>query len=338
MNASNIAKSSYLWNSLGSVDITNPINNADMSSGLTERQLDSYMIRLNYGFDGRYLLTMSGRWDGASQLAEGHKWDFFSSAALAWRISQEDFLKEVNWVENLKLRLGFGTTGNSLVDPYSTKGDIISIFLPFNGLSNQIGYTTNEPYYSSTQLSMANPKLGWEKTTQYNIGIDFSLFKNRISGSVDAYKSYTSDLLMAMKIPTLTGFPSTFANIGKTNNRGIEVTLNFIPVQTASGFTWESNLNGAWQKDGIEELAYDKNDMVDNAWFIVESISVRYGYDNNGIWQNTPGDLAEMALWNANGYDFTHGNVRPKDQNNDYKMSIDDRVILGNSSPNWTMD
>ena len=337
MNANNIPKPSYLWNAFGSIDITNPDNKAGMSSGLTERQLNSYMVRLNYGFDDRYLLTVSGRWDGASQLAEGHKWDFFPSAALAWRIDQEDFLKDVDWIGNLKLRLGFGTTGNSAVDPYATKGDITSIFLPFNGLANQIGYTTNEPYYSRNQLSMANPELGWEKTTQYNIGIDFSVFNNRLSGSLDTYRSYTDDLLMAVNIPTLTGFPSTYANIGKTNNRGVELTLNFTPIATGSGFAWDSNLNVAWQKDEIEELAYGKNDMVDNTWFIGESIGVRYGYDNEGIWQNTPEDLAEMALWNANGYEFTPGNVRPKDQNDDYDMTTEDRVILGNSSPRWTM-
>lgn len=337
MNANNIPKPSFLWNAFGTVDLTNAANAAGMSSGLTERQLSSYMARVNYGYDTRYLLTLSGRWDGASQLGEGHKWDFFPSAALGWRINKEDFMNDVDWIQNLKLRLGFGTTGNSSVAPYSTIGDVTSIYLPFNGMSNEIGYTTNEPYYSSSQNSMANSELGWEKTTQYNLGIDFSFLNSRINGSVELYRSFTSDLIMQMKIPTLTGFPTTFANVGKTNNRGVEVTLNLIPIQTASGFTWESTLIGAWQKDEIEELAYGKNDMVDNAWFIGESINVRYGYDNDGMWQNTPEDLAEMALWNANGYKFTPGNVRPKDQNGDRKMTIDDRVVLGNSNPNWTM-
>lgn len=337
MDATNIAKPSFLWNAFGTVDITNAANQAHMSSGLTERQLSSYMARANYGYDGRYLLTVSGRWDGASQLGEGYKWDFFPSAALGWRINKEDFMNDVDWVQNLKLRLGVGTTGNSSVDPYSTKGDITSIFLPFNGMSNQTGYTTNEPYYTGTQNSMANSQLGWEKTTQYNIGIDFSVLDNRISGSIEGYKSYTSDLIMQMTIPTLTGFPTTFANIGKTNNRGVEVTLNLVPVQTASGFTWESTLIGAWQKDEIEELAYGKNDMPDNAWFIGQSIAVQYGYDNLGLWQDTPEDQAEMAKWNANKYSFKPGNVRPKDQNGDYAMTVADRVVLGNSNPNWTM-
>lgn len=336
MNANNIAKPSYLWNAFGSVDILNKDNKAGMGSGLTERQLTSYMVRLNYGFDERYLLTVSGRWDGASQLSEGHKWDFFPSAALAWRINQESFLKDVSWISNLKLRLGFGTTGNAAVSPYATKGDITSIYLPFNGMSNQIGYTTNEPYYMKDQLIMANAKLGWEKTTQYNLGIDFGFLNNRISGSIDTYVSRTKNLLMNMTIPTLTGFPSTYANVGKTSNHGVELTLNLIPVQLRD-FSWDSNFNLAWQKDKIDELAYGKNDMVDNAWFIGKSINVYYGYANAGIWQDTPEDRAEMEKWNANGYKFTPGNVRPKDQDGNYTMDVNDRVVLGNKDPRWTM-
>ncbi|KJD34754.1 membrane protein [Tamlana nanhaiensis] len=337
MSANNIPKPSYLWNAFNSIDVTNSDNNVSIGSGLSERQLSSYMIRLNYGFDDKYLLTVSGRWDGASQLADGHKWDFFPSAALGWRIDKESFMQDVNWINQLKLRLGVGTTGNSAVSPYATKGDIAAIYLPFNDMSNQIGYTTNEPYYSRDQLSMANPELGWEKTTQYNIGIDFGFLRNRISGSLDAYRSFTNDLLMSVDIPTLTGFPSTYANIGKTNNQGLELTLNATPIELESGFAWDTNVNVAWQKDEIEELAYGKNDMVDNSWFIGESISVYYGYDNEGIWQDTPEDQAEMALWNANGYDFSPGNVRPKDQNGDYDMTTEDRVILGNRNPRWTM-
>ncbi|MFB9079270.1 SusC/RagA family TonB-linked outer membrane protein [Flavobacterium procerum] len=335
MSANNIQKPSFLWNAMNTVDLTNAANNARMGSDITKRQLNSYMVRLNYGFDNRYLLTMSGRWDGASQLADGYKWDFFPSAALAWRINNEEFLKDTSWIDNLKLRFGVGTTGNSSVAPYGTKGGISSIYLPFNGMSNQIGYTTNEPYYTNTQLPMANKELGWEKTTQYNVGFDFGFFNNRVSGTIEAYRSFTSDILMLVKIPTLTGFPTTYANVGKTSNKGVEVTLNLIPIKTKSGFTWETNLNAAWQKDQIEELAYGKNDMVDNTWFIGQSIAVRYGFDNLGLWQDTPEDRAEMAKWT--GYNFSPGNVRPKDQNGDYVMDAKDRVVLGNSNPNWTM-
>ncbi|MBQ5507403.1 MAG: SusC/RagA family TonB-linked outer membrane protein, partial [Prevotella sp.] len=292
MQAQNIAKDSYLWNAFNTVDVTNSDNKASISSGLQDRQLESYMIRLNYGFNERYLLTVSGRWDGASQLADGHKWDFFPSAALAWRASEEDFLKNVSWLSNLKLRLGIGVTGNSSVAPYETKGDIQQVYLPFNGRDNVIGYTTNEPYYTANQKTMANPELGWEKTTQWNLGIDYGFLNSRIFGSLDFYWSRTNDLIMGVTIPTLTGFPSTTANVGKSKNHGVEFTLNAIPVQTKD-FQWETVFNIAYQKDEIVELAYGKNDMPDNSLFIGESLSVFYGYANDGLWQES--DAAEMA-------------------------------------------
>ena len=334
MQAQNIAKDSYLWNAFNTVDVTNSDNKASISSGLQDRQLESYMIRLNYGFNERYLLTVSGRWDGASQLADGHKWDFFPSAALAWRASEEDFLKNVSWLSNLKLRLGIGVTGNSSVAPYETKGDIQQVYLPFNGRDNVIGYTTNEPYYTANQKTMANPELGWEKTTQWNLGIDYGFLNSRIFGSLDFYWSRTNDLIMGVTIPTLTGFPSTTANVGKSKNHGVEFTLNAIPVQTKD-FQWESVFNIAYQKDEIVELAYGKNDMPDNSLFIGESLSVFYGYANDGLWQES--DAAEMAKWNANGYHFEAGNVRPHDTDGDYKMTQDDRVILGRKNPSTTM-
>jgi TonB-linked SusC/RagA family outer membrane protein len=334
MSGQNIAKDSYLWNAFNTLDVTNADNKVSISSGLTERQLESYMIRLNYGFNDRYLLTVSGRWDGASQLADGHKWDFFPSAALAWRIGEEDFVKSLDWISNLKLRLGIGVTGNSAVNPYETKGDITSIYLPFNGMENVLGYTTNEPYYSGTQLTMANPELGWEKTTQWNLGLDYGFLNGRIFGSLDFYWSKTNDLIMSTTIPTLTGFPSTMSNVGKTKNHGVEFTLSAFPVRT-KGFEWETDFNIAYQKDEIVELAYGKNDMPDNSLFIGEAISVFYGYENDGVWQES--DAAEMDKWNANGYHFTAGNVRPKDQNGDYKMDGEDRVVLGRKNPSTTL-
>lgn len=336
IKAEGIEKDSYLWNAMGTVDVANKDNKVTIGSGLTDRQLESYMIRLNYGFNERYLLTVSGRWDGASQLADGHKWDFFPSAALAWRIGEENFVKQLDWVSNLKLRLGVGVTGNSAVSPYETKGDITGIYLPFNGIDNVLGYTTNEPYYSGTQLSMANPELGWEKTTQWNVGLDYGFLNSRIFGSIDFYWSRTNDLIMSTTIPTLTGFPNTMSNIGKTKNHGVEFTLNAIPVQTKD-FQWVTDFNIAYQKDEVVELAYGKNDMPDNALFIGEAISVFYTYEMDGIWQDTPEDQAEMAKWAENGYNFTPGNVRPKDQNGDYKMTMtDDRVVLGRKNPSTT--
>ncbi len=335
MSATNIPKDSYLWNNMSSIDVTDASYSASMGTSLTESQMSSYMARINYSWKDRYLITVSGRFDGSSVLAPGHKWSFFPSAALGWRIDQEEFMQNVNWIDQLKLRVGVGTTGNAAVDPYSTTGSINSYYVPFGGSQNQLAYTTNEPYYTSSDyfVSLANPDLGWERTTQWNFGVDFSVLRGRIGGTIDAYFSRTRDLLMDMTIPTLTGYSVTTANVGETKNWGIEFTLNFIPIQTKN-FEWQSSLNFAYQKDQIVSLANGKQDMVDNAWFIGQSISVFYGYAADGLWQEK--DAAEMAKFNANGHAFEVGMVKPVDQNGDYKIDSDDRVILGNENPRWT--
>ena len=342
VSANALEKNSYLWNAFGTVDRTNDTQGLSVSTGLTERQLESYMFRVNYGFDERYLLTVTGRWDGASQLAAGHKWDFFPSAALAWRVNKESFLADAHWLDNLKLRLGLGTTGNAAVSPYQTKGGITAIFIPGPNGTNIPAYTFNEPYYvdiGNNGNTLANPLLGWEKTTQWNLGLDFGALDNRLTATLDLYASQTRDLLMDMAIPTLTGFSKTVANVGRTSNKGVELTVTAVPVASSSidGFNWETNLNMAFQKDKIEELAYGKNDMVDNSWFIGQPLSVYYQYKAIGIWQDTPEDRAEMEKWNANGYSFTPGNVRIEDVNGDYTISPEDRQIIGNRNPLFTI-
>ncbi|MBR1447350.1 MAG: TonB-dependent receptor [Prevotella sp.] len=332
LHAERIPLASFLWNYMGSVDITESANKATMGTGLTEYALSSYMARVNYSWKDRYLLTASARWDGSSVLAEGNKWDFFPSMALGWRMEQEDFLKDVNWLDQLKVRLGVGVTGNSAVDAYGTLGVISSYWMPFSPGNSQI-LVTNEPYYTSGSNKMPNKNLSWEKTTQWNFGIDFSVLKGRIGGTIDLYTSTTKDLLMLMTVPSLSGYPSMMDNVGKTSNKGLELTLNTIPVLT-DDFMWQSNLNLAWQKDKIEELSNGKEDDINNAWFIGESIAVYYGYENAGLWQE--GDAEEMAKFNANGENFSAGMVRPVDQNGDYKIDDEDRVILGNQNPRLT--
>jgi TonB-linked SusC/RagA family outer membrane protein len=333
MSAKNIAKASYMWNAMGTVDVTNPDNAASMGSYVSDRQLASYMARVNYAFQNKYLVTLSGRYDGASQLAEGHKWSFFPSAALGWRIDQEQFMDDVSVIDQLKLRMGVGTTGNAGVEPYATKGGVQSFMVPFGGTNLQ-AYATNEPNYTSTQIEMANPYLGWEMTTQYNLGFDFSIFRGRLGGALDVYRSNTTDLLMDMSISPITGYESTYANVGETKNQGVDLTLNSINVKT-NNFSWSTTINTAWQKDEIITLAYGEQDMVDNNWFIGQSIGVFYNVQNEGLWQES--DAAEMEKFNANGHNFEAGKVRPVDINSDYKIDAEDRVILGNTSPRWTL-
>jgi TonB-linked SusC/RagA family outer membrane protein len=316
---------SQMWYNFGSLTSSQL---SAWSSGLSERQLESYMARVNYNYNNKYLLTLSGRWDGASQLAEGKKWAFFPSAAIAWRLDQESFLVGVKWIDQLKLRLGFGTVGNSAVDLYSTKGAITQLTVPF-GSGTETGYTLTN--------SVANPDLGWETTTQYNLAVDFSFLEGRVGGTIEAYRSSTSDLLLAVALPSVTGYTSTLANVGETSNRGIDLTIN-ANLLNVSDFSWDINATAAWQRDQIESLMNGKEDMVANNWFIGESIGIIYDYEKIGIWQDTPGDQEEIALFNANGSQFAPGKIKVKDQNNDYRIDGNyDRVIIGNTSPRWTL-
>lgn len=319
--ADNIPLASQKWNALGSVSSLR-----SWSSGFVESAILSYMARLNYSFNDKYLLTVSGRYDGASQLAEGNKWDFFPSAALGWRLDQESFMDGVNWIEQLKLRLGVGVTGNAAIDPYSTKGRLDAIFYPFGGISTpgQQNVTT-----------LANKDLGWEKTTQFNAGIDFSFTNGKVFGSLDVYTSNTNDLLVQKSIPTVTGYTDTYANIGETRSNGIDLTLNTINIASRD-FQWSSTLNASYQDNKIISLANGKFDDINNGWFIGQSQSVIYGYEAAGIWQER--DAAEMAKFNDNGHTFTPGNVRPVDQNGDYVIDANnDQVIIGSTIPKYIL-
>jgi TonB-dependent starch-binding outer membrane protein SusC len=253
---------------------------------------------------------------------------------LGWRLDQENWMKDFGFINQLKVRLGVGTTGNAAIDPYQTQGGVVSLFYPY-GSAVVPGYVPSESLVSGGALALANPALGWEKTTQFNLGLDFSFLNGRVSGVVDLYTSRTTDLLMQMSIPALTGYTTTYANIGETKNKGIDVSLNTINLQTG-GFTWETNLNAAWQKDEIVSLANGKEDDISNNWFIGESIGVIYGYASNGIWRE--GDEEEMQKFNANGHSFQIGMSRPVDQNGDYRINPnDDRVLVGHTRPRWTL-
>ena len=324
----------FLWNNMGTgIDVSNSDYKVGIGTGLTENATASYMARINYSYKERYLLTASVRWDGASVLAKGNKWASFPSLALGWRMEQEDFMKDIKWIDQLKLRVGVGTSGNSTVSPYGTLGVISGYWMPFS-IGNSFILVTNEPYYSSGSNKMPNKNLGWERTTQWNFGVDFSFLKGRIGGTLDIYTSHTKDLLLARTLSSLSGYPAMIDNVGETKNKGVELTLNAIPVKIKD-FEWFSNFNVAWQKDEIVELANGKEDDIANGWFIGESIGIYYGYQANGLWQDS--DAEEMAKFNANGEKFTAGNVRPVDQNGDYKIDGKDRVIIGTQNPRWTL-
>jgi len=318
-----VAFPSQKWNALTSSYISST-DLTDYSSDLTKSQLQSYMARVNYTYNDKYILTASARRDGASQLAEGHKYSWFPSAALAWRINKESFMAGLDWINDFKIRLGVGVTGNSAIDAYATKGALTSLFYPFSGVLS--GGTI-------PSTTMANQDLGWEKTTQYNVGLDFSMFNTRVMGSLDLYKSKTTDLLMQMDIPTVTGYSTTFANVGETANKGIDLSLTTVNIHLKD-FNWTTTTNVSWQKDHIVSLANGSQDDINNNWFIGQPIGVIYGYRSAGLWQ--AGDAPVYELYNANGSSFSPGNVRPVDINGDTAIDANnDRVIIGNTRPRW---
>ena len=319
----NVATASEKWYNLAS--------NGDISSygsGLEEKQMESYMMRANYSYKGKYLLTGSVRWDGASQLADGNKWATFPSLALGWRIEQEDFMQSIDWVNALKLRLGYGVTGNSAIDAYATKGALTSLYYNWGTTSSTLGYVASDPS-AKTPEKMANKDLGWERTAQYNLGIDYSLWRGRLSGSVDVYKTKTSDLLMAMSIPSLTGYTSTYANVGKTKGWGVDLQINSVNIQTKD-FSWTTNLTWSKDENEIVELANGNTEDLNNAWFVGEGIGIYYDYVYDGIWKTD--EATEAAK-----YGRLPGQIKVKDLNDDGAIDANnDRQIVGNTRPDWS--
>jgi TonB-linked SusC/RagA family outer membrane protein len=294
-------------------------------TGFTSNTLMSWMGRINYSFRDKYLLTASGRFDGASVLAEGHKWHFFPSLAVAWKLHEEEFMSFANAISELKPRFGFGVTGNSSVSPYTTTGPLSRNPYVF-GSTPAIGYLP--------QL-VRNPELEWEKTSQWNIGLDFGLFQNRLRGSLEIYDAKTNDLIMRKTLPAVSGYVEKLENVGKTRNRGIEITLSSVNIEKGD-FTWTMDVNWSRNKEEIVELLSGKEDMLAQRWFIGQPLQVYYQYENAGIWQNTAEDLEEMAKFNAKGHRFHPGTIKVVDQNGDYVITADDMVIRGSDRPKWT--
>lgn len=261
-------------------------------SGYSTWSRASYMARVNYGLMDKYLVTLTGRYDGASMLAEGNKWDFFPSAALAWRMEQENFIKKINWINQLKLRVGYGVTGNSSVSPYQTAGSVTSTYanIPFG-----VGNVSTNTIGSKTNL-MPNYSLSWEKTASTNIGLDFSVLSGRISGTIEYYIAKTSDLLMNKTIPVITGYGQVLSNVGKTQNKGFELSLSTVNLKTKD-FTWQTDWSFSTNKEKVTELANSVDFDSNGPWKVGEPINVFYDYKYDRIWQNTPEDQRLMNLY-----------------------------------------
>lgn len=289
------------------------------STGYEESKLVSFTGRINYTFNEKYLLTLTGRSDGSSKLAPGNKWAFFPSIAAGWRISEEDFMAGASAVSNLKLRASYGITGNDPLSAYAIQSLLTNISFGY-------GEDPAPGYGFSPQIG--NNKLKWELSGTKDIGIDFGFFKNRISGSIDWYDTHTKDLLLPRQLPSSTGVNTVIQNIGKTRNTGIELQMNTRNVE-GKNFTWSSAVTFTHNKERIEQLATgDQNDIADG-WFIGYPVSVFYDYEKQGIWQTSE---AEEAA----GYGQEPGTIKVKDQDGDRKITTSDRLVVGTAAPKWS--
>lgn len=293
----------------------------NIGSNYIKMSLLSYVLRLNYDFRDKYLLTLSNRWDGSSNLSEGNKWKAFPSGAFAWRISEEPFMENFGALSNLKARISYGLTGNNNVDPYATAS-----------------YADRQTYYDfmgETALGfipsqIANKILTWETTTEVNFGLDFGFFRNRISGALDIYNRLSEDLLMDQRLPLETGWEEMTANVGSVRNKGFEMSLHTVNFDRKD-FSWRTSFTFSKNNNEIESLyGQSEVDDVANGWFIGEAINSEYNYKFDGIWQADEADEAAR-------YGQTEGQARVVDVNKDGVIDPDDdRMILGSNDPDWS--
>jgi TonB-linked SusC/RagA family outer membrane protein len=282
--------------------------------------LVSFAGRINYAYKGKYLLTATGRTDGSSKLAQGNKWAFFPSAAVAWRVSDEKFLKNNKVISDLKLKFSYGIAGSDNINPYSTQSSLSRIAFGYDD-APAAGYT-----YSP---GIGNINLTWEKTKTSDVGLEVGFFKNRLSATVDYYDSQTYDLLLRRSLPPSDGVTNVIQNVAKTRNKGLEIYISSKNI-AAGDFQWTTNLSFSRNKEKIVELAGGAQSDVLNAWFVGSPIQSYYDYEKIGIWQTA--DAAEAAK-----YGQLPGDIRVRDLNNDGKIdATNDRKIVGTNRPKWS--
>ncbi len=300
--------------------------------GLIKSRLLSYFGRLNYILSDKYIFTVTGRADGSSKFGDGNKFGFFPSGAFAWNVSDEEFMKNSNTY--LKLRLGYGLIGNESILPYSSLATFATNYQPFNNIFVSGIYPT----------SPGNPELKWERTEQYNVGVDVRFFNDRVGITADAYVKNTKDLLLNLQTPTQIGTPQLIVNAGEVRNSGIELALNTTNIKSEN-FSWDTNITAAYNKNEIIDLAGLDNISTGNSilgitgWQrLVEGgeIGAFYGYVSDGIMQldDTP---ANTPLFATDNGVVTPGERKYKDLNGDGIIDADnDRTFLGNPIPEYT--
>ena len=252
--------------------------------------LISWMGRVMYSYDNKYMLSVALRSDASSRLAKGHQWHTYPAVSAGWNIAREDFMRDLTWIDNLKLRVGYGETSNQSINPYSTLGGLAVRNYNF-GDTYKAGYYVN---------ALPNPELGWEYSKTWNFGLDFSLFNGRLSGSLEYYSQKTNDILLDVSLPSTSGVSSYTGNIGNTENKGFELTLNGVIIDNKNGWNWEAGINLYQNRNKLTKLtgAVDENGKPvpdeANRWFPGHPIDVIYDYKYIGLWQAGEEDLMNV--------------------------------------------
>jgi TonB-linked SusC/RagA family outer membrane protein len=276
INARDIPSDAFQFYNLGYAAGEISVPTANNEQVYQKYGLLSYMGRVMYSYDDKYLLSATVRSDGSSRLAPGHKWNTYPAVSVGWNLAKESFMQSVTAVNSLKLRAGFGVTSNQSIAPYATLGRLTPRPYNFGPTNYQTGlFVTDLP----------NPTLGWEYSKTWNYAVDFALLKNRLSGTVEYYITNTENLLLGLGLPPTSGVSSYTANIGSTQNKGIELALNGVILDNLNGWTWEAGVNVYANRNKITSLAGEQQRDEGNWWFVGKPINVIYDYEKVGLWQ-----------------------------------------------------
>ncbi|HRJ30074.1 MAG TPA: TonB-dependent receptor [Cyclobacteriaceae bacterium] len=285
----------------------------------------SYMGRVNYAFKDRYLFTATFRRDGSSRLAT--KWNNYPAFAVAWNAINEPFIQDVNFLSNLKVRVGYGQTSNQSVAPYTTLGGVVNT-VGIAGGTVPLRYN-----YGPTQVSgyiaarIPDKTLDWEYTNTLNIGLDFGLFEDRLTGSIDWYDAQTTNLLFNLRLPISSGYEQEFqTNIGGMENKGVEIVLSGKPLKLSNGFTWDIDLNWYLNRNKLLKYLPGVTQNIGDGLFVGQPITAIYDYEKIGIWQ-----LGEDAA----AYGQQPGQIKFRDVDNNGVIDAEDRKIIGNQQADW---
>jgi TonB-dependent starch-binding outer membrane protein SusC len=293
-------------------------------SGFNESGLIGYMGRATYSFDDKYLVTATVRTDGASVLAPGNKYVTYPAVSVGWNLDREKFLENVKFVSALKLRAGYGVSSNSGVNPYTTLGSLGAGFYNYGqagvaGVNNVNAFTIN---------TLPNPELTWEKTAGVNVGVDFAILNDRISGSIEYFNSKTTDILLSRELPRSNGANSILVNAGETSTKGMEYTISSLNVKskTEKGFSWRTDATAFYTREKIEKLQLGLQKDEGNGWFVGQPITAIFDLKKAGIWQTD--DKAQATTFGQ-----APGDIKIEDFNNNGVIDAGDRQIIGDFQP-----